>query len=107
MHTEYDFSRLKRRKIKITISLDPAVVRFFKEKAREEGVGYQTLINEALKRLVEEEPREGSSCPFKTGQALLDLHSLHGYLLSQGFHCVIHLSRRRSKGTDGFMPIFR
>ncbi len=55
MRTEYDFSKLKRRKIKVTINLDPAVVRFFKEKAREEGVGYQTLINEALKRVVEEE----------------------------------------------------
>ena len=55
MRTEYDFSKLKRRKIKVTINLDPAVVRFFKEKAKEEGVGYQTLINEALKRLVEEE----------------------------------------------------
>ena len=55
MRTEYDFSKLKRRKIKVTINLDPAVVRFFKEKAREEGTGYQTLINEALKRVVEEE----------------------------------------------------
>jgi len=55
MRTEYDFSKLKRRKVKVTINLDPAVVRFFKEKAREEGVGYQTLINEALRRVAEEE----------------------------------------------------
>jgi len=55
MRTEYDFSKLKRRKIKITINLDPAVVRFFKEKAKKEGVGYQTLINETLKKVAEEE----------------------------------------------------
>ncbi len=55
MRTEYDFSKLKRRKIKVTINLDPAVIRFFKEKAKKEGIGYQTLINETLKRVAEEE----------------------------------------------------
>jgi len=29
------------------------VVRYFKKKAEETGVGYQTLINDALRRLVE------------------------------------------------------
>jgi len=53
MRTEYDFSRLKRRKIKVTINLDPSIVRYFKKKAEETGVGYQTLINNALRRIVE------------------------------------------------------
>ena len=53
MRTEYDFSKLKRRKIKVTINLDPSVVRYFKKKAEETGIGYQTLINDALRRIVE------------------------------------------------------
>jgi len=54
MRTEYDFSSLKRRKIKVTINLDPSMVRYFKKKAKETGVGYQTLINNALRRIVDE-----------------------------------------------------
>ena len=53
MRTEYDFSGMKRRKVKVTINLDPSVIRYFKKKAEETGVGYQTLINDALRRIVE------------------------------------------------------
>ena len=55
MRKEYDFSVLKRRKVRVTINLDPAVVRYFKERAKAEGIGYQTLINETLKKVAENE----------------------------------------------------
>ena len=53
MRKEYDFSVLKRRKVRVTINLDPAVVRYFKGRAKAEGIGYQTLINETLKKVAE------------------------------------------------------
>lgn len=66
MKDSYDFSKAKRGriaqpapepagKIKITIRLDSDIVDHFMAKADESGgtVGYQTLINEALRRSLE------------------------------------------------------
>jgi len=64
MRKEYDFSKAKRAKdvphlaklqseekgkTRITIMLDNEVIMKFRSKARKEGLGYQTLINQALK----------------------------------------------------------
>lgn len=57
MKKEYDFSQGKREaviktrgKTRITIHLDNDVIDAFRAKAENEGRGYQTLINEALRR---------------------------------------------------------
>ncbi len=64
MREEYDFSKSKRAKdvphlaklqsenkgkTRITIMLDNEVLNSFRSKATQEGLGYQTLINQALK----------------------------------------------------------
>ena len=56
MKKVYDFSRGKRGavvstagKTRITIYLDDAILRRFREQSRRTGKGYQTLINDALK----------------------------------------------------------
>ncbi len=64
MRKEYDLSRAKRAKdvphlerlqaeakgkTRITIMLDNVVIDAFKSKARDESIGYQTLINRALR----------------------------------------------------------
>ncbi|PHS17529.1 MAG: hypothetical protein COA86_09570 [Kangiella sp.] len=64
MQNEYDFSKAKRAsdiphlakllsedsgKTRITIMLDNDVLSNFRSKAKTEGLGYQTLINQALK----------------------------------------------------------
>ena len=64
MRKEYDFSRAKRAKdvphlerlqaesggkTRITIMLDNMVIDAFKAKAREESIGYQTLITRTLR----------------------------------------------------------
>ena len=56
MKDEYDFSDGKRGviipskgKTRITIYLDDAIIEEFRSRAEEQGMGYQTLINEALK----------------------------------------------------------
>ena len=64
MRKEYDFSKAKRAKdvphlaklqsgekgkTRITIMLDNEVIENFRSKAEKEGLGYQTLINQALK----------------------------------------------------------
>ncbi|WP_428356505.1 BrnA antitoxin family protein [Methyloprofundus sp.] len=64
MREEYDFSKGKRAKdiphlaqlqaeekgkTRITIMLDNDVIYNFRLKAKQEGLGYQTLINQALK----------------------------------------------------------
>ena len=57
---EYDFSGGERgrfytpKKITTTIRLDDDIILFFKKKASEEKVGYQTLINSALRRYIRE-----------------------------------------------------
>jgi uncharacterized protein (DUF4415 family) len=57
MKKEYDFSQGKRGavikargKTRITIHLDNDVIEAFRTKAENEGHGYQTLINEALRQ---------------------------------------------------------
>lgn len=57
MKTEYDFAKGKRRaviaekgKTRITIYIDNAVLDAFRARAEAAGVGYQTMMNEALKQ---------------------------------------------------------
>ncbi|NEO60020.1 MAG: BrnA antitoxin family protein [Moorea sp. SIO4G2] len=57
MRKEYDFSKGKRGavipskgKTRITIYLDDEILANFREQAETAGIGYQTLINEALKK---------------------------------------------------------
>lgn len=64
MRKEYDFSKAKRAKdvphlsklqseekgkTRITIMLDNDIINSFRSRAKKEGLGYQTLINQALK----------------------------------------------------------
>ena len=64
MREEYDFSQAKRGavsspagKTRITIMLDDDVIKAFRERAEEKGVGYQTAINQALREAIfETEP---------------------------------------------------
>jgi hypothetical protein len=56
MKDEYDFSKAKRGalipakgKTRITIHIDDTVLEAFRARAEQEGRGYQTLINDALK----------------------------------------------------------
>lgn len=71
MRKEYDFSKGKRAKdiphlaklqaeakgkTRITIMLDNFVINAFKEIAKAEGMGYQTLINQALRKSLEQQP---------------------------------------------------
>ena len=57
MRTEYDFSKGKRGavipqsgKTRISIFIDNAVLDEFRAKAEKAGTGYQTMINDALRR---------------------------------------------------------
>ena len=58
MRREYDFSGGVRgkfyrpRKVQKTLRLDEDIVKYFQARARTEAKGYQTLINEALRRLI-------------------------------------------------------
>ena len=68
MKAEYDFSKAKRAKnvphlaklqaenatgkTRVTMYLDAAVVQAFRNQAETEGKGYQTLINDALRRVI-------------------------------------------------------
>jgi len=53
MKSEYDLTKMKSRKNpyarilkrQITLRLDPDVIAYFKEKSKEHGIPYQTLIN--------------------------------------------------------------
>ena len=61
MKDEYDFSQGKRGallpnrgKTRITIYLDDTVIQEFRARAEEAGLGYQTLINQALREYLEE-----------------------------------------------------
>jgi len=71
MRKEYDFSKAKRAKdvphlarlhaeakgkTRITIMLDNLVLEAFRERAELSGVGYQTLINTALRDCLASEP---------------------------------------------------
>ncbi len=64
MKDEYDFSQGKRgalipskSKTRITLYLDDAILEAFRARAEEEGTGYQTLINQALKAYLDEAER--------------------------------------------------
>ncbi|MBN2852050.1 MAG: BrnA antitoxin family protein [Clostridia bacterium] len=58
MKSEYDFSNGIRgrfyspKKKSTTIRLDDDVILYFKKKASEEKVGYQTLMNAALRKFI-------------------------------------------------------
>lgn len=71
MRDEYDFSKAKRAKdvphlaklqreaqgkTRITIMIDNDVLTSFRERAEAEGIGYQTLINAALRQAVAGRP---------------------------------------------------
>lgn len=71
MRKEYDFSKAKRAqdvphlaklqseakgKSRITIMLDNDLLLTFRSKARSEGIGYQTLINQVLRRALAAQP---------------------------------------------------
>jgi hypothetical protein len=61
MRAEYDFSKGKRGavipqkgKTRISIFIDNAVLDEFRARAEKSGAGYQTMMNEALKRYLSE-----------------------------------------------------
>jgi BrnA antitoxin of type II toxin-antitoxin system len=61
MRAEYDFSRGKRGavvpqkgKTRISIFIDNAVLDAFRARAEKAGTGYQTMINDALRRYLAE-----------------------------------------------------
>lgn len=71
MQKEHDFSKAKKAKdvphlrtlqaeskgkSRITIMLDNDVLAAFRERANEEGIGYQTLINKALREAIGSRP---------------------------------------------------
>jgi hypothetical protein len=60
MRKQYDFSKGQRGaltapngKTRITIMLDDDVIAFFRDNATAQGMGYQTMINAALRSLIE------------------------------------------------------
>lgn len=64
MRTEYDFSKGKRGavmpqtgKTRISIFIDNAVLDAFRARAEKAGTGYQTMMNEALRRYLTETER--------------------------------------------------
>ena len=59
MRAEYDFSKSERKalipnkgKTRISIFIDNAVIDAFRAKAEAAGVGYQTMMNDALKQFL-------------------------------------------------------
>ena len=61
MRDQYDFSKAKRgavlpspSKTRITIMLDDEVLAFFREQAEQAGAGYQTLVNAALRQVMQQ-----------------------------------------------------
>jgi len=58
LRDEYDFSRGTRgrfyspTKISTTIRLDDDIIAFFKKRASEQKIGYQTLVNSALRDFI-------------------------------------------------------
>ena len=67
MRKEYDFSDAKRGavisskgKTRITIMLDDDVLEYFRSKAEDEGTGYQTMINAALRAALAQPTRKTS-----------------------------------------------
>ena len=67
MRKEYDFTKAKRGavipsrgKTRITIMLDDDVLEYFRSRAEDEGTGYQTMINTALRAALVQPKRKGS-----------------------------------------------
>ncbi|MEF8704419.1 MAG: BrnA antitoxin family protein [Candidatus Accumulibacter sp. UW26] len=67
MRKEYDFSSGKRGavipstgKTRITIMLDDEVIEFFRTRAEALGLGYQTMINAALRAAVADAASKGA-----------------------------------------------
>lgn len=65
MKAEYDFSKGKRGallsnkgKTRITIYIDDNILEEFRARAEEAGMGYQTMINEALKEYLSKSAEE-------------------------------------------------
>jgi len=63
MREDYDFSKGRRGAViqptgkkRITIHLDADVIEAFQKRAEEKGMGYQTLINAALREAVNQPP---------------------------------------------------
>lgn len=70
MRKEYDFSKGKRGAVipstgkkRITIMLDEEVIEFFRERAEADGSGYQTMINKALRAVMEAGGNEAEAKP--------------------------------------------
>lgn len=89
MQDEYDFSAGKRGavasnkgKTRITIMLDDAVIEAARTAAENEGLGYQTVINNTLRHALLDTARQhqpdgsGSGGQFKKGITATDLKSL-------------------------------
>lgn len=64
MKKEYDFSKGKRgpvikasSKTRITIYLDDELIEACRQRADKQGIGYQTLINSALREWLENKPQ--------------------------------------------------
>ena len=64
MRAEYDFSKAERKalipsagKTRISIFIDNAVLDAFRAKAESAGIGYQTMMNDALKQFLSESGR--------------------------------------------------
>ena len=64
MRAEYDFSKAERKalipskgKTRISIFIDNAVLDAFRSKAESAGVGYQTMMNDALRQSLSESGR--------------------------------------------------
>ena len=61
MRKEYDFSKAKRGpvipspgKTRITIMLDDEIIEYFRAQAEAQGSGYQTMINAALRKAMDD-----------------------------------------------------
>ncbi|WP_353740135.1 BrnA antitoxin family protein [Desulfonatronum thioautotrophicum] len=70
MRSEYDFGKAKRGpviqspgKTRITIMLDDDVIEHFRQQAEIQGIGYQTMINAALRRAVAVKRQEQDDPP--------------------------------------------
>jgi BrnA antitoxin of type II toxin-antitoxin system len=64
MRAEYDFSKAERKalipntgKTRISIFIDNAVLDAFRAKAEAAGIGYQTMMNDALKQFISDTGR--------------------------------------------------
>jgi hypothetical protein len=64
MRAEYDFSKAERKalipnsgKTRISIFIDNAVLDAFRAKAEAAGIGYQTMMNDALKQFISDTSR--------------------------------------------------